>query len=106
MDQPLFLPTRRLFLGALGASFFATRGMFAEQLLLPTPLVTEGPYYPDKLPLDQDNDLLIINDSITRAVGEITHLTGRVLTASGSAPPPPRAAPAGARATGRPGRAR
>ena len=39
--------------------------------------------HPDALPLDTDNDLLIINDSITPAVGEITHLTGRVLTRSG-----------------------
>ena len=34
--------------------------------------------------MDQDNDLLIIKDSITPAVGEVTHLTGRVLTTSGS----------------------
>ena len=56
---------------------------FAEELLK-TPAMAEGPFYPDKLPLDTDNDLLIINDSITRAIGEITHLTGRVLTATGS----------------------
>ncbi len=41
--------------------------------------MTEGPFYPDKLPLDTDNDLIIVNDGITPAVGEITHLTGRVL---------------------------
>jgi protocatechuate 3,4-dioxygenase beta subunit len=45
--------------------------------------MTEGPFYPDKLPLDTDNDLLVINDSITPAVGEITHLTGRVLNSNG-----------------------
>ncbi|HVJ84592.1 MAG TPA: protocatechuate 3,4-dioxygenase [Caulifigura sp.] len=78
----LFVPDRRLFLGSLAASFFTVRGAFAEQLFA-TPALTEGPFYPDKLPLDQDNDLIIINDSITPAVGEITHLTGRVLTASG-----------------------
>jgi protocatechuate 3,4-dioxygenase beta subunit len=33
--------------------------------------------------LDTDNDLLIVNDAITPAVGEITHLTGRVLSPSG-----------------------
>ena len=38
---------------------------------------------PDKLPLDTDNDLLILNDAITPAVGEITHLTGHVVTKSG-----------------------
>jgi len=78
----LHLPDRRLFLGSLAASFFTVKGAFAEQLFA-TPRLTEGPFYPDKLPLDQDNDLIVINDSITPAVGEITHLTGRVLTASG-----------------------
>lgn len=79
----LLLPSRRLFLGAFGASLFTTPGLFAEQLLL-TPRLTEGPFYPDVMPLDQDNDLLKISDSITPAVGEVTHLTGKVLTASGS----------------------
>jgi protocatechuate 3,4-dioxygenase beta subunit len=83
MSHLIHTPNRRLFLGTLGAAFFTTRGLFAEQLLLPSPSLTEGPFYPDKLPLDQDNDLIIIKDSTTPAVGTITHLTGRVLTASG-----------------------
>jgi protocatechuate 3,4-dioxygenase beta subunit len=45
--------------------------------------MTEGPFYPDKLPLDTDNDLLRINDKATSAIGEITHLSGRILSASG-----------------------
>lgn len=77
-------PSRRRFLGALGAGLFTTRGLFAEQLMFPTPPLTEGPFYPDRMPLDQDNDLIQIDDDVTPAVGEITHLTGRVLTASGS----------------------
>ncbi len=75
---------RRHFLGAFGLSLFTTPGLFAEQLLLPTPPLTEGPFYPDRLPLDRDNDLILINDSITPAVGEIAHLTGRVLSPNGS----------------------
>ena len=55
----------------------------AEKLTL-TPRQTAGPFYPDKLPLDTDNDLIVINNSITAAVGEITQLTGRVLTPAGS----------------------
>jgi protocatechuate 3,4-dioxygenase beta subunit len=80
-------PHRRAFLGTLaaGAACFTTRGLFAEQLALaPTPAREEGPFYPDKLPLDVDNDLIIVNDQVTPAVGEITHLTGRVLDRSGS----------------------
>lgn len=84
MSSPHSPPNRRLFLGALTASLFTTRGLFAEQLLLPSPALTEGPFYPDKLPLDQDNDLIKIGDDTTPAVGEITHLTGRILNASGS----------------------
>lgn len=76
---------RRRFLyqaGTLGAVALVTPGAFAEELIR-TPWQTEGPYYPDRMPLDVDNDLLIINDSITPAVGEITHLTGRVTDVSG-----------------------
>ena len=82
MPDPIVRPDRRVFLGTLGAAFFTTRGLFAEQLDA-TPKLTEGPFYPDKLPLDTDNDLLILNDSITPAVGEVTHLTGRVLGPNG-----------------------
>ena len=59
----------------MGAALFATPGLFAEQLTETSP-VGEGPFYPDTLPLDTDNDLLLINESITPAVGEITHLSG------------------------------
>jgi len=77
-------PSRRVFLSTLtfGAAAFATRGAFADELVR-TPRQTEGPFYPDRLPLDTDNDLLIINDSITPAVGEVTHLSGRILDAQG-----------------------
>ena len=67
---------------AFGAAALYTPGAFAEALTL-TPRQTEGPFYPDHLPLDTDNDLLLINDSITPAIGEITHLSGRILDADG-----------------------
>ena len=57
--------------------------MFAQALTL-TEAQTEGPFYPPDLPLDTDNDLLIVNDAITPAVGEITHLSGRILDATGA----------------------
>jgi len=78
------MQNRRRFLRGLGlgAAFFTVPGAFAEQLLL-TPAQTEGPFYPDKLPLDTDNDLIIVNDGITPAVGEITHLSGRILDSKG-----------------------
>lgn len=59
------------------AALFTVPGAFAEALVQ-TPRQKEGPFYPDKLPLDTDNDLILINDKLTPAVGEITHLTGTV----------------------------
>lgn len=78
------LTRRKMLQGTIvfGASFFTTPGLFAEQLF-ETPPLTEGPFYPDRLPLDQDNDLIRINDSITPAIGEITHLSGRILGTNG-----------------------
>ena len=84
--SPLVLrPNRRVFLNTLAwsSAALAVPGAFAEELTR-TPAQTEGPFYPDKLPLDTDNDLLIVNDTITRAVGEVTHLTGRILDAKGN----------------------
>lgn len=68
---------------ATSIAFFTNPGLFAEELMR-TPSLTEGPFYPDKLPLDQDNDLIVIRDGTTPAVGVITHLTGRILTSAGS----------------------
>lgn len=75
---------RRQFLKhtAFTAAAFSTAGVFAEELTR-TARQAEGPFYPDKMPLDTDNDLLLLNDSITPAVGEVTHLTGRILNLSG-----------------------
>jgi protocatechuate 3,4-dioxygenase beta subunit len=67
---------------ALSTAAFAVPGAFAEELIR-TPRQTEGPFYPDRLPLDTDNDLLIINDAITPAVGEVTYLSGKILDAKG-----------------------
>ena len=76
--------SRRTFLGGVAASaaYFTVPGAFAEDLVR-TPSQTEGPFYPDKLPLDTDNDLIVINDSLKPSVGEITWLTGRILGLNG-----------------------
>lgn len=84
MSKSIFIGNRRYFLGAAawGAVAFAARGAFADELTR-TPRQTEGPFYPPKLPLDTDNDLLIINDAITPAVGTIAHVSGKLLDATG-----------------------
>lgn len=53
------------------------------QNLLPTPKQTEGPFYPDRLPLDQDNDLTLVAGRHAQSSGEITDLTGRILDLRG-----------------------
>ena len=47
----------------------------------------EAPFYPDKLPADTDNDLVIVNDSKTAAKGTITRLYGKVVGSDGKALP-------------------
>lgn len=75
---------RRQFLHTLGisAAFLTAPGAFAAALQQ-TPKVGFGPFYPDHLPLDTDNDLILINDALTPAVGEISYVSGRVLGPDG-----------------------
>ncbi len=54
-----------------------------QETLTKTPPQTEGPFFPDNLPLDTDNDLIIINENLTAAVGEVTHLTGKIVDING-----------------------
>src|SRR4051794_11995817 len=67
VSNHVLTPTRRVFLSGLtfatASAFFEVRGAFAEQLAR-TPRLTEGPFYPRRLPLDTDNDLIIVNGSI------------------------------------------
>ena len=58
-SRPAFLGT--VALGVAAAHALTSRGAFAEELTR-TPTTFEGPFVPIKLPLDTDNDLLIINE--------------------------------------------
>jgi len=82
--QPFHIPlSRRKLLHSLllTTGGIITGDLYAEALTL-TPRATEGPYYPDHLPLDQDNDLLRIKDSAT-ADGVIANFGGRLLNVDG-----------------------
>ena len=65
------------------SSLLCVPGLMAETLSL-TPHQTEGPFYPDKVPLDTDNDLIILNDSLTPAVGTVAYLSGKVTDIKGN----------------------
>ncbi|MEM7810957.1 MAG: protocatechuate 3,4-dioxygenase [Planctomycetota bacterium] len=86
------MPDRRTFLSysaTTAAGLWVTPGAFAQRLedaakpAVLTPWATEGPFYPDELPLDVDNDLIVIGDATTPAVGEVVDLTGRVVSPAG-----------------------
>jgi protocatechuate 3,4-dioxygenase beta subunit len=78
------ISTRRQFIrgAALGAATLTAPGAFAQALA--TAVTGDGPYYPDRLPLDTDNDLLILNDGLTHAVGEIAHFSGHLFAENGA----------------------
>lgn len=69
-------------MAAMGVVFASRTGAYAEELIR-TPAQTEGPFYPNKLPLDTDNDLLIITDSIKPSDGEVSWVSGKILDATG-----------------------
>lgn len=74
---------RRQILKFLPALMLPVTG-FAE-LLQQTPSQSRGPFYPDDLPLDRDNDLIIINENLTPAIGAVLHVSGHVYSTSGRA---------------------
>lgn len=72
--------SRRALIAAAPALLLPRAGLAA---LLPTPPATEGPFYPDPLPAEQDNDLVKIEGAVREAGGEILDLTGTLSDASG-----------------------
>jgi protocatechuate 3,4-dioxygenase, beta subunit len=75
---------RTLLQGLLAGSLACSAQRALAQALIATPAQTEGPFYPDKLPLDQDNDLVLIKGHQAAAAGEVTDLSGRILDLQGN----------------------
>jgi protocatechuate 3,4-dioxygenase beta subunit len=73
---------RRLVTGLGGALMMVAAPRILADLVL-TPRQTAGPFYPDRLPLDTDNDLLRVNDAAAEAAGEVTWVSGRILDVHG-----------------------
>lgn len=67
--------------GLASGMLFPGVAQAATRLL--TPPGTEGPFYPDTLPLDTDNDLVRIGADGKQAAGQIFHLMGRVVNSGG-----------------------
>ncbi|WP_295883276.1 protocatechuate 3,4-dioxygenase [uncultured Thiohalocapsa sp.] len=79
---------RQLLFAAAGLTTGLAPALGLPAARTPTPVQSRGPFYPDRLPLDRDNDLTRrmpkgnAADGVAR--GEITDLAGRVLTTEGA----------------------
>lgn len=61
----------------------ATLALLPARAASTTPSAMEGPFYPQTLPRDRDNDLVQYGESGEMAEGEITELHGRILDIEG-----------------------
>ena len=78
------LRRRELLIGAAALTIPALPPLaLASSGLIVTPGQTEGPYYPVKLPADMDADLVRVQGQAAQVVGQITHVSGRVLDKRG-----------------------
>jgi protocatechuate 3,4-dioxygenase, beta subunit len=82
---PIILPRRALIIGAAAAALApalpASAAEPARRVI--TPGQTEGPFYPVAFPADMDSDLVRVQGRAGQAMGQITHVGGRVLNRRG-----------------------
>jgi protocatechuate 3,4-dioxygenase, beta subunit len=71
-------------LAATAASTLIPPELAAQIQRVATPASTEGPFYPVEWSGDIDNDLVVVQGEAARALGQITHVIGRVLDRSGN----------------------
>ena len=69
---------RILRLLTFGPAYALAQPVLASNLVTPRQML--GPFYPDVPPLDSDNDLTRVAGQNRVALGDLTHLTGRLLT--------------------------
>jgi protocatechuate 3,4-dioxygenase, beta subunit len=85
------LSRRHLLLGTSVMGLIAVAGpRLARATLPPTPRQTPGPFYPNTLPLDADNDLVRVAGHEKQASGTVIHILGRVLDPNGRPVPQSR----------------
>lgn len=75
--------SRRRWLLGLAGGLAIAGPVRALERLVPTPSATAGPFYPTEPPLDDDNDLTVVQGADGIAKGEITELSGRLLDTNG-----------------------
>lgn len=70
-------------LSATAAVPLVGRRVNAGSVLTVTPQQTEGPFYPKDWTGDIDNDLVLVKGEAAKALGRVTHVTGKILDAAG-----------------------
>jgi protocatechuate 3,4-dioxygenase, beta subunit len=82
---PLVLIDRRKLIAgaAIGTAALVLPEPVSARELVPTPGQTEGPFYPVEFPPDMDNDLVKFTGHTAQALGQVTHVTGRVVDVRG-----------------------
>jgi protocatechuate 3,4-dioxygenase beta subunit len=83
MAQTPLISRRRLLASGLSLAFLSALEPAAGAGLIPTPWQSAGPFYPQKIPLDSDSDLIRVNGRQRPAAGQVTHIFGRVLDVDG-----------------------
>ena len=78
---------RRLCLALSAAAALGGGGAVGAAVRLLTPRQSLGPFYPDRLPLDDDSDLVRVRGAPEPARGEHVEVVGRVMDRSGAALP-------------------
>lgn len=83
MSAIIRLKRRDIIMGAVAAVL--TPPALAADKARPviTPGQTEGPFYPVSFPADMDNDLVRVQGRAADALGQVTHIVGRVLDKRG-----------------------
>ncbi|MDX1400745.1 MAG: hypothetical protein R3245_02390 [Kiloniellales bacterium] len=74
---------RSLLQGGFGLLAASTAVGRAHAALFATPSQTSGPFYPVKIPLDSDNDLLKVTGQEKEANGEVLHIFGQIVNVDG-----------------------
>jgi protocatechuate 3,4-dioxygenase beta subunit len=82
MSSSIRLKRRDLILGG-AAALLAPPAHAADGSRVITPGQTEGPFYPLSFPADMDNDLVRVQGRAADALGQVTHIGGRVLNKRG-----------------------
>lgn len=89
MNQEGTTSRRRILVWGAGIAGSTLTGLPLATLhaaaLLPTPRQTTGPFYPERLPLDSDNDLVGVGGRDQAAAGQVVHLFGQVQDMTGRA---------------------